>query len=303
MSIRKRNLHSDLQNWVRQQGMGYLGFMSDGPISGTVGKTYYVNGNGGSDSDHGEAPDHPFDTLAKAIGIVNGRIDWAGSPWATHDIIVVYPGVYAENLTSLPYGATILCLGYDNRDAQLGVKVKPAAGAPVDVNSLINSTILNMGFESPDATAAFDAAVCNNNFLINCWFSGAAESVTCAAAFTTTDMVRTKLLGCDITCAAKGIWFNYVDAGDSISHCVVDDTLIHQCTVGIEAETNLVGPSTVIRNSDLFSGGQTMSTGVLDSAGILQLSRLNITATDPVNGCRAANGCYGNGALLDSTGE
>jgi hypothetical protein len=45
-----------------------------------------------------------------------------------------------------------------------------------------------------------------------------------------------------------------------------------------------------------------MAIGIDDNSSILELSRCMITATDPVDGCRAANGCYGNGSLLSGSG-
>jgi len=46
-----------------------------------------------------------------------------------------------------------------------------------------------------------------------------------------------------------------------------------------------------------------MAIGVDDNSGILELDGCAITATDPVQGCRAANRCYGNGSLLDGSGD
>ena len=301
--IKQRNLDSSLQNWIMQRGMGAAGFLADGP-AGAIGKMYYVNGNGGSDNYDGESPDTPFDTLDKAFDVVNARINWSGTPWATHDVILVYPGTYAENLTNLVYGAKVIGLGFDTRDAQLGAKVKPASGDPVDVGALINSEIHYMGFESPGTGAAFDAAICNNVLLANCFFTGAAEATTAVYAFYTEDTTRLHMLGCQFCNADNGAYFNYADGGDGCNYLLMEGCIISGCSAtGIYTHTNLVGPHSIVRDCDIFGGGQTLAIGVDDNAGILELSRLSITATDPVAGCRGANACYGNGSLLGSDGE
>ena len=276
----------------------------DLPVKRDSAKFYYVDGKDGNDGNSGEYADEAFKTIVQAITTVNARINWSASPWATGDIIFIAPGVYAENIISLPHGASMIGLGHDTRDAQLGVKIKPATGAPLDVNSVINSYFENIGFESADASRAFDATICNNNVFKNCRFSGAAESQTCVAAFYTSDAVANRWINCDFTCAAVGFDVVYVDGGDSFSHNELVDCRIHQCTTaGIRLSTNLVGPSSIAKNCSLFGGGATMAIGVDDNSGILELDGLSITATDPVQGCRAANACYGNGALLGTDGE
>lgn len=246
----------------------------------------------------------PYSTIAAAVTAANATIDWSLSPWAPWHVIVIAPGTYAENITSLPYGCTLWGLGFEIRDAQAGVKIKPASGDPVDVNACINTHFANICFESPGSGAAFDAAICNNNVFWKCRFSGAAESVTCAYAFYTNDSVGNKWLDCDFTCAAIGFEIAYADGGDSFSHNLIEHCRFSQhTTAGIRTSTNLVGPSSLVNDCNLWGGGQTLAIGVDDNSGILELADLDITATDPVQGCRAANRCYGNGALLDTTGE
>ena len=276
----------------------------DLPVKRDTAKFYYVDGLEGNDGSSGEYPDEAFKTIAQAIAVVNARIDWTASPWATGDIIFVAAGTYAENLTSLPYGASLIGLGHDTRDGENGVKIKPASGSPLAADSVFNSYFENIGFESVDASKAFDAAIVNNNIFMNCRFSGAPETHNCAAAFYTSDAVSNRWINCDFNCAAVGFDVAYVDGGDSFSHNEFVDCRVHQCTTaGIRTSTQLVGPSSLVRNTVIFGGGQTMAIGIDDNSGILELSRCDITATDPVEGCRAANGCYRNGKLLLTTGE
>lgn len=264
---------------------------------------YWVDGTVGSDGFDGRTPKTPKATIAAAITLMNANILWSNSPWAPRNVLIIAPGTYAENLTALPYGAVVYGLGHDTRDAQLGVKIKPASGNAVNVSSVIDSAFYNIGFETHASGYALRADSLHDCYFENCFFTGPAESVTAAAAFRTSDTVKTTFRHCWFANAAKGMQFEYADGGDSVSYLLVEDSVISHATDGIYVSTNLVGPHSIIRNTDIFAGGATMNHGVDDNSGILQLSNLNITATDPVEGCRAANGCYGNGALLGTTGE
>ena len=276
------------------------------PISLGGANYYFVDVNNGSDGNDGLSPATPKATIAACVTIMNARIDWSDSPWARRDVLVIFPGTYAENLTSLPYGCIMYGLGHDLRDAQNGVKIKPATGAAVDVSACINTAFYNIHFETAETDAgdrAFDAAICNNNLFYNCRFSGPAETAT-AVGFYTNDAVGNKFLDCEFDCCDIGFECAYVDANDSFSHNLIRDCRFTQCdTAGLKMSTNLVGPSSIVERCVFAGAGQTMAIGVDDNAGILDLFDLLITATDPIQGCRSAGGCYGNGALLGSDGE
>jgi len=291
-----------------KSGVATLSDLKDGLLSlgyplDVESNIYYVDVNRGSDSNDGLSKDNPFATISAARAVMNARIDWADSPWARHDVMIIAPGTYAENLTSLPYGCTVIGYGHDLRDAQQGVKIKPATGVPVDCGAVINTAFYNITFEALASVAAFDADICNNNLFYKCRFSGPAETAT-AVGFVTKDAVGNKFIDCEFDCLDKGIDVNYADANDSFSHNLIRNCRFTQIdTAGIEISTNLVGPSSIVESCILVGAGQTMAIGIDDNSGILDLVDCFITATDPVQSCRSANGCYGNGALLDSTGE
>jgi len=262
-------------------------------------KTYFVDTTNGSDGNAGESHDTAFATIAAAITAANARIDWSTSPWAKNDIIIIMPGTYAENLTSLPYGCTMIGLGHDTRDAQFGVKIKPASGDPVDVGAMINTAIYNIGFDAPGTTPAFDADVCNNNYFENCFFSGPPETTTCTEAFITTDATKTTFNHCWFANAGVGMKFNYTDANDKACYILIENCVITGCsTDGIFTHANLVGPHFVARHNTIVGGGQTLAEGIDDNAGIIDESFNAIEATTAVAGVRSSNGSYGNGALL-----
>ena len=261
-------------------------------------KYFFVDGTNGSDYNTGLRANRALATIEQAITLVRAQTDWSVTRWAPLSVIVIAPGTYAENLTALPHGATLFGLGYDLRDAQNGVKIKPASGSPVDVGAVVNCAFYNIGFESADSSRAFDATICNNCIFYNCRFSGAAESVTCAAAFYTSDAVANKWIDCEFTCSAVGFDIVYADGGDSFSHNKIYDCRFTQhTTAALRTSTNLVGPSSTVKNCTFSGSGQTLAIGIDDNAGILDCFWCGSEATDAYQGCRSLNGCYANGAL------
>ena len=264
----------------------------------TTTKRFYVNKRLGSSGD-GLSWTTAFKTITEAISAVNGRINWANSPWANGDEIWIAAGTYAENLTSLPYGAKMFGYGFDMRDGQLGVKIKPASGSPVDVDSVINSYFELIGFEVADTSAIFDAAIMNNNTFNWCYFTGPAETATAAAGIVTNDAVMNRILNTQFSCMDKGIDVNYADGGDSFSHNLIKDCIFDQIdTAGIEISANLVGPSSKVIGCDFFGGGQTLGYAINDAVACLDVSRCNAESTSGFNGVRSVNGSYNNGALV-----
>jgi hypothetical protein len=267
---------------------------------------YFVDGTNGAAGQDGRTPETALSTIEAAITLMNARIDWSVTRWAMCDVLVIAPGTYAENLTALPYGCAIYGLGHDLRDAQFGVKIKPSTGAAVDVGAMINTAVHNVHFETAETDAgdrAFDAAICNNNLFHNCRFSGPAETAT-AVGFYTNDATGNRWMWCEFDCCDVGFDMAYVDAGDGFNHNWLYECRFTQCdTAGLRMSTNLVGPSSVVERCVFAGAGQTMAIGIDDNSGILDIVQCHITATDPIQGCRGANGCYGNGSLLDGSGD
>lgn len=261
---------------------------------------YYVDGKSGNDRNTGKTWGGAFKTLAKAYDVVRGRIDWAATPWGNYDFIYVAPGSYVENITALPHGAMTIGLGWDMRDGQCGVKIAPASGAPVEVGGFVNGGFVNVGFESADTSEPFTSTILNNCYFENCFFTGAAESVTALAAVLAADCTKTTFKRCWLANAAYGFKFVYADAGDGINYCDIDQCLITGIgTAGIYTSTNLVGPHSVIRNTHIGGGGQTLTYGVDDQSHIFEMLWSTIEASTAVNGAlRGTNGSYGNGVLL-----
>lgn len=267
-------------------------------------KYYFVDGKGGAAGNSGESPDDPLNTIAGAITKANARIDWTASPWANNDVIVIAPGSYAENLTSLPYGCTLVGLGdcWD-ADGENGVKIKPASGAPVDVNACINTKIINIRFESADTSRCFDAAILNNVQIEHCWFSGAPEATTSTAGIYTNDSVALTVRDCRFTYLDCGIDVVYADANDSFTRALIDSNFFTYISeAGIRVSANLVAPGSMICNNMIGQGGQTLAIGIdINMAtNTTEIFRNTISATDGIEGDTTGvyvGGNYCNGVL------
>lgn len=271
-----------------------------GPIIPSSSKVYFVDKKNGSDSNDGRNLNGgSLATIAAAITLVNANIDWSVSPWAQRDVIYIMPGKYAENLTSMPYGAIMIGAGYDMKDGENGVLIKPAAGSPVNAGSVINSEFYNLGFESPDTDAAFDCTVSNSNLFYNCWFKGLPAATTAVYAFLTTDTTATTFRNCWFHNADYGVYFKYVDGGDKVVGLTIEGCRITACSAaGIYVASSLVGNNAIVRHNTIAGAGETMTIGIDDNVGIIDESFNAIEATTAVDGVRSSNGSYGNGVLL-----
>lgn len=257
---------------------------------------YYVDKRVSS-SGNGRSWNFAFKTIAEAISVMNARIDWSETPWAVGDICFIGPGSYDENLTSMPYGATLIGAGHDMRDGQQGTKIAPTTGDCIDVGAMINTRLINIGLIAPASKDCIDADIMNNNMLENCYFSGPAETQT-ARGIVTKDAVMNKIIGCQFSCLDKGIDVNYADANDSFSHNLIDNSIFDQIdSAGIEISTNLVGPSSKVRHCDFYGGGATMIYAIDDNSAILDVAWCVAEATNGFDGVRSVNASYLNGSI------
>lgn len=262
------------------------------------GNVYYVN-KGMATSGAGTSWTTAYKTIAEAITVTNARIDWAASPWAKSDVIIIAPGSYDENLTAVPYGCIMIGAEFDMKDGQIGVKIAPSSGSPIDVASAVNISFYNIGFHSTGANPVFDAEILNNVLFHGCYFTGPVETSTAAAGIVSKDSVKLHVIDSIISCCDKGIDINYADANDSFSHALIKGTIFDQIdTAGIEISTNLVGPSSRVIDCYFFGGGVTMGYAINDLSGILDVAKCFAESTNGFSNCRSVNGSYNNGSLV-----
>ena len=269
-----------------------------------TGNTYWVS-KAGSDGNTGKSKTEPLLTIAAAITIMNARISWAASPWAKNDRLIITPGVYAENLTSLPYGCWIQGLG-DAFDlsGERGVTIKPATGSAVDVTSCINSRIDNICFASADTEAIFQADNFNRNVMSRCVFAGnpGASPTTTIGFEVVKDMTGSRIKDCVFLVCNTGIYLVADNAnskqitGDIIEGCYITGS----DTAGIYFDANCVPSMTQINNCIINGGGSTLALGLDDNSAAVHVSNtmFEATANDPASGSGHYNNCYLNGTLL-----
>lgn len=268
---------------------------------------WFVCDRNGSDSSDGRSWDTPLLTIAAAVTKANNAITWENSPWGPRHNIWIAPGLYAENLTALPYGCNLIGLG-DAWDVngERGVTIKPASGSPVDCTSIINSRIQNICFEAPDTSAIFQADNLNRNVIIDCIFQGlpGASPTTTRGLEVVKDMTGTLVKGCHFRQIRNSV---YLVADNANSKQITGD-LIEDCYItggdqtGIYFDANCTPSNTIINNCNIGGGGATLALGLDDNTGVVHVYNTNFqcTACDPASGDGDSkyNNCYLNGALM-----
>lgn len=270
-------------------------------------KKYYVDKLNGSDSNSGLSPDGAKATIAAAITLMNARISWSTQPWAKSDILYIAPGRYAENLTSLPYGCTVIGLGdaFD-LNGERGVTIKPASGSPVDCTSVINTRVHNICFESPDTNVVFQADNFNRNVFSGCIFSGlpGASPTTTKGLEIVKDMTGNRIVNCTFQVVRNGIYIVTDNANSKqASGNIIEYSYVRGADqTGIYFDVNCVPSYTQINHCIIGDGGTTLALGLDDNTGIVNVANTMFTATacDPASGDSDSkyNNCYLNGTLM-----
>jgi hypothetical protein len=306
MPIQKSSLSVSLQREI-DSALGSLGLMgSPRPAGVSIGQeTYYVNKNGGSDNFDGKSPDQAFATVQHANEIMAGRIDWSpasGIPWANSDICYIYPGKYAETMTSYrPHGCFMIGLGNSmDHDGETGVVINPATGGAW-VGSLVNAIVANVYFQTTAGQTAdiLTGASFNNTQWFSCEFAEAsAASISGDAAFTWTTGVNSSRW---IDCVFRNAAFGMQAQTASMTYSFVDHCRIMDITdAGIYMDTSQLGTGTLFNDVQILQGQQTLALGIDDNADVFEFTNCMIEATacDPASGAGKYNSCYLNGALI-----
>lgn len=250
-------------------------------------KTWYVNRSVAASGD-GKSRSSAFKTVAEAFTATNALIDWGASPWASGDTIVVANGSYAEALTSVPYGCTVIGEGEAfDADGENGVRIKPASGAAFDVASCVNVKFVNINFEVANASRVFDAAILNNTQFIHCRFAGPPEATTATCGIYTNDSVMLTVRDCRFEYLDCGIDFVYVDGGDSMTRALIVDNFFNYISeAGIRVGLNLVTPGNTIARNIIHGGGETLAVGIdnNNASDIIGVFGNYIDAADAIQG-------------------
>jgi len=304
---------------VRRQRRGYaeLGrkirfnkrvqFMQGAGLLLERSEEFYVDGKDGSDNNPGLSIDRAFATIAKAVTEMNARIDWAESPWARADICYIAPGLYAEELTSLPYGCSVIGLGdaFD-LNGERGVTIKPASGSPVDCTSIINTRLENLCFESPDTSVIFQVDNLNRNLLVDILLSGlpGASPTTTKGLEIVKDMTGNRLTNVVIQVARNGLYVVTDNANQKqASGNIIEELIVRGADQkGVFFHEHCVPSYTILKDSEIGDGSTTLALGLDDDSGLVKVSNTNFQAEacDPASGDGDSkyNNCYLNGSLM-----
>jgi len=266
---------------------------------------YYVDKLKGVAGNPADSPDRALNTIAAAITLMNASINWSASPWAPRKVLLIAPGKYAENLTSLPYGCDMIGLGnFYDLNGENGVTIKPASGSPVDCTSIINMLIRNIAFESPDTSPIFQVDNFNRNIMQNCLLAGlpGASPTTTRGFEVVKDMTGNLIENMHVMVARNGIYI----VTDNANSKQASGNIIRGCTVrgadqtGIHFDANCIPSYTIVDNCIFGDGSTTLALGVDDDSDLVAFSNCMIRATacDPVSGAGKYNHCYLNGALI-----
>ena len=245
-----------------------------------------------------------YKTIAEAITAAAALVDWAVSPWAIGNEIHIAPGAYAENLTSLPHGCFMIGHGdcWD-ADGEVGVKVKPASGAPVDVGAFVNAAVHNIGFESADTSRVFDATILNNVVFNHCRFAGAPEATTSTCGLYFSDSVMLTVRDSRFEYLDCGIDAVYADGGDSFTRAHIEGNFMTYISeAGVRVSANLVTPASKIIKNFIFGGGITLAVGIDDNSGQDNIGVFGnyIDATDAIQGITTnVGGNYVGGSSIE----
>ena len=298
---------------------GFVGTLGGVPTSGTAwlpltipymnggyqnGRYYFVNENGGDDGQDGLSPAKAKATIASAVTAMNANVYWSSTSWGCKDVLVIYPGLYPENLTALPYGGHVVGLGIgQDKSGDHGVVICPAAGSPVDVSSCLNTTFSNMTFLSPDTSAVFQADTINYCVFDNVTFQGHTDGLSVKGLEVITKMEKSIIRNCYFRDCQAGIYVKSGATGfmmNDIGHSYIGGAGSGSTAVqGIFIVDNLPCTGTIVHDMYIGDGAVTLDFGIESEGCKLNVSNCYITASAnlPASGAGYYNGVYLNGTL------
>lgn len=304
---------------VRRQRRGYaeigrkirflrrVEFMQGQGLTPVRSQQFHVDGKDGSNNHNGLSFDRAFATIAAAVTAMKARIDWAETPWARSDVLLIAPGLYPEALTSLPYGCSVIGLGdaFD-LNGERGVTIKPAAGSPVDCTSVINTRLENLCFESPDANPIFQADNFNRNVLVDILLTGKPGTITTTKALEIVkDMTGNRLTNIVMQVIHNGLYVVTDNANQKqASGNIIEELIVRGCDQkGVYFHEHCVPSYTILKDSEIGDGSTTLALGLDDDTGQVKVSNTNFQAEacDPAHQAADSkyNNCYLNGTLLE----
>lgn len=140
----------------------------------TPTKVYFVSKGGNNTT--GESWETAFTTLAAAITAQRAmRADKPSAEQSVDTYIIMAPGLYEENITTLCFSTTIIGLGVLGTDKS--TEIHPAVGSCI-AGTVSGLRLYNISFQGGTGTAdTLDFNICNNVHIVGCeFYPGATDS-------------------------------------------------------------------------------------------------------------------------------
>lgn len=158
------------------------------------GNIYYVDGDDGDDDYDGLSWSTAVETIQAAIDLSNATIDWSATP-KHYNVILVKPGVYAEELTPAYY---CVIIGMGVRGTDTAAEIHPATGSCI-TGTFLGTVLFNLRLEVNEAShPILDIGICNNSRIENCEFALGAN-VAGVNAIDTDNCTHLVVKNCDFT--------------------------------------------------------------------------------------------------------
>ena len=224
------------------------------------GLVYYVDGSHAwaNDGNQGTDPSAPKATIQSAITASNATLNWALTPpYAGINLIVISPGVYAENLTP-PYYCNVLGLGHAN-GGDWCVNVEPAAGSALAGNG--NYTHWkNIRFTTNTAVPTMDLAVTNSMIVEDCMIVSGNGGV----ATTGIDMESAsgiKIINNNFAHTATPFTNAGILCQGNFFDCAVKGNRIRADTTGIDLSAGGLFGNSIIEHNHVYGGADGINVG------------------------------------------
>lgn len=189
---------------------------------GSVGTTYYVDGNAGADTNDGLSWENAFKTLAVALAASHANIAAGSTGWASRNRIFVKGDQLAENLTKFAQKTDVIGVG--SMDWRSKASIKGNHVVPNTV-SYMGCRFINMEFTGPTAVGGDIITMTSQHGIefIDCSFRGNSTTAATAAVIATA-CVDLAFRGCQFTGA-------FSDAVIELGAGQADGFLVEDCFI------------------------------------------------------------------------
>lgn len=285
----------ELAGGATVNGAEVIGADGNVAASQVFGKTWYVNGNFGIDTNDGRSQTAPFKTLAKAFAV--SHADIATSPnWANRNRIYISGDSFTESLVAFPQKTDVIGVGSCD-----GIPTARIIGSHVPVNTAYGTRFYNIDFNATSGVIITETSATQAQYH-DCIFSADGTATTGLLLTGGTDR---QIKGCEFRGwdDANGFTTAAISLGTGASpRTIIEDCTITNSAKGILVHASRTGAGSRIKNCFINTSGITIDDAgstfnvvenILVSAGNLgatshvfaatKSARNYVTAADHVN--------------------